>query len=484
MSDQNFTFSPDAQARVEAFLSAVDNALSEAGFSQAERQNVAEDLRAQITEMVKAQVAAQSRPATEPATIDDVAAVLAQLDPPEAYAGAAEEEPVAVGAATGKAPDPQADAGPSQHGSHHGSCGHAWHRGHGRRRWWARWKQHGAVAAAIRSALAQSNPFAGPPLSLFNDRARRVVAHAKNEARRWKHDYIGTEHVLIGLALEEGGLAAIILKSLGLDASRLRDELKRLAKEGTEPVTADLIPVTPRTQRSFREAVAAARALGSDSVATEHLLLGLIEVPDGLAARVLIEAGAPLDKIKAEVLKAAGSRGSQPRTAAAFSFWPPGTAKVIALAGESYTLVATGSETGGSYAVIELHSPAGSAGLPAHTLLRSDLALYVQQGSLRVATSDRSVDVPAGGFANIPRGMPHTVRNVTDFAAKAMLVLAPAGLEAMLADLGTPAPDAAAPPKTDAAQTERLIAAAPKYGVEFQPSSTHLTGVEPPSLGH
>lgn len=467
MSEDSFKFAPEAEARVGEFLSAVDRALSDAGFSQAERQNVAEDLKAQITEMVAAQRSNRSASADEPATIDDVAAVLAQLDPPEAYANAPEEEPVAVGAGVGKESEPQLGAGASQGASDAGSCGHPWRHGHGRRGWWGRWKRHGAVAAAIRSAIVQSNPFASPPLSAFDERARRVAAHAKNEARRWKHNYIGTEHVLIGLALEEGGLAAIILKSFGLDVARVREQVGRLAKEGPEPVTADLIPVTPRTQRSFHAAAGAARALGSDSVATEHLLLGLIEVPDGLAARVLIEAGAPLDKVKSEVLKSAGSRRGQARSPAAFTFWPAGTAKTVALGGESYTLVATGAETGGSYAIIELHSPAGGPGLPTHTILRSDLALYVLQGSLRVTASERSVDVMAGGFANIPRGTPHAIRNITSSPAKAVLVVTPACFEAMLAEIGAPISDPTAP-KAAGDLLERLATAAPKYGVEFE----------------
>ena len=465
MSDGPYKFAPEAEARVGEFLSAVDRALSEAGFSQAERQNVGDDLKAQITEMVAAQRSARSAHAEEPATVDDVAAVLAQLDPPEAFANAPQEEPVAVGA--GKESEAEAGARPSRGPSDAGSCGHAWHHGHGRRGWWARWKRHGAVAAAIRSAVAQSNPFAAPPLSAFDERARRVVAHAKNEARRWKHNYIGTEHVLIGLALEEGGLAAIILKTFGLDAVGLREQVGKLAKEGAEPVTADLIPVTPRTQRSFRAAAAAARALGNDSVATEHLLLGLIEVPDGLAARVLIEAGAPLDRIKAEVLKSAGTRRGPARLPAAFSFWAAGTAKTVALGGESYTLVVTGAETGGSYAIVELHSPAGSAGLPSRTVLRSDVALYVLQGSLRVTAAERSVDVTAGGFANIPRGTSHAIRNIGSSPARAMLVVVPAGFEAMLAEIGAPISDPAAPPGAGGDQSDRLRTTGLKHGVEF-----------------
>ena len=465
MSDDPYTFAPDAEARVGEFLSAVDRALSEAGFADAERQNVGEDLKAQIIEMVAVQRSARSAQAEEPATVDDVAAVLAQLDPPEAYAHTPQDEPVAVGA--GKEAGPEAGAAPPRGPSDGGSCGHAWHHGHGRRGWWARWKRHGAVAAAIRSAVAQSNPFAAPPLSAFDERARRVVAHAKNEARRWKHNYIGTEHVLIGLALEEGGLGAIVLKSLGLDVVRLREEVGKLAKEGAEPVTADLIPVTPRTQRSFRAAAGAARALGSDSVATEHLLLGLIEVPDGLAARVLVEAGTPLEKIKAEVLKSTGTRRGQARSPAAFTFWPAGTSKAVALGGESYTLVATGAETGGSYAIIELHSPAGSSGLPTRTVLRCDLALYVLQGSLRVTAAERSVDVTAGGFANIPRGTSHAIRNITNSPAKAMLVAVPAGFEAMLAEIGVPVSDPAAPPGAGEDQSDRLRTTALKHGVEF-----------------
>lgn len=462
MSEESYPFTHDAEVRVGEFLSAVDRALSDAGLSQAERSNVADDLKAQITEMVGARLSERSQPKDRPANVEDVESVLAQLDPPQAYAPAREQEPADGGEAH---PQPAADAaaGPSDAGA----CGHGRHPKHGRHGWWGKWRRHGAVAAAVRAAIAQSNPFATPPLSAFDERARRVVAHAKNEARRWKHNYIGTEHVLIGLTLEEGGLASIILKSLELDADRVRTELRKLAQEGAEPVTADLIPVTPRSQRSFRAAAGAARSLGSESIGTEHLLLGLIAVPDGLAARILIAGAGGLDKVKEEVLKTAATRRGGVRPPSAFTFWPAGTARSLALAGDVYTLLATGQETGGSRAIIELRSPVGSGGLPPRSVLRSDVTVYVLQGSLRVTAANRTVDVAVGGLVNIPRGMLHSIRNAGDSEGRAILVATPAGIEAMLAEAGAPVSDLSAVPKPEEDELQRLLTVGPKYGVEF-----------------
>ena len=448
MSEGQLQFAPDAEARVNDFLAAVERALAAAGCSQPERQNVADDLRAQITEMVTARLAAGSQQVSRA----DVEAVLAELDPPEAFASAAQER-----VCESTADDEE------RRGSHAGRCGPR-----GRRGWWHKWRSRADIHAAVRNALSMGNPFAAPPLSAFDERSRRAVAHAKNEARKWQHNYIGTEHVLIGIAMEEGGLGAIILKSLGLDAPRLREEVGKRVKQGPEPVTADLLPITPRSQRSFRHAAEAARSLGSDLVGTEHLLLGLIAVPDGLAARVLIESGASLDRIKAELLKAAGMRRAGSAPPPRFTFWPAGTAKVVSLGGETYKLIATGEETGAASAIIELHCPAGAKGLPPRSVLRSDVAVYVLEGSLRVTAGNRTIDVASGGFVNIPRGTLHSIRNAGASQATAILVATPAGLEAMLADAGSPVSQAGAPAQSADDELQHLLSVAPKYGVEFK----------------
>jgi len=101
-------------------------------------------------------------------------------------------------------------------------------------------------------------------------------------------------------------------------------------------------------------------------------------------------------------------------------------------------------------------------------LWRADVALYVLQGEIKVSAGERSMTVGGGGFVNIPRGTPHAIRNSGDAAARAMLVTTPAGFEQLLAEVGTPISGADATAAPDPDQLQRLIATAPKYGVEFR----------------
>jgi ATP-dependent Clp protease ATP-binding subunit ClpC len=138
----------------------------------------------------------------------------------------------------------------------------------------------------------------------FTERARQVVVLAQDEARRLRHDYIGTEHLLLGLLREEEGIAARVLESLGLTVDAVRAQVARIVAPGEPVQTGGMhqIPFTPRAKKvldlSLREAI----ALGHSYIGTEHVLLGLLHEGDGVATRILIDAGAGPDRVRNAVL--------------------------------------------------------------------------------------------------------------------------------------------------------------------------------------
>ena len=119
----------------------------------------------------------------------------------------------------------------------------------------------------------------------FTDRARRVVVAAQEEARTLGHDYIGTEHLLLGLIHEGHGVAAIALESLGIGADGLRERVVAIVGTGQHPV-AGHIPFTPQAKQVLRLSLSEALRFGHNYIGTEHLLLGLIQEKDGVAAQV------------------------------------------------------------------------------------------------------------------------------------------------------------------------------------------------------
>jgi ATP-dependent Clp protease ATP-binding subunit ClpC len=136
----------------------------------------------------------------------------------------------------------------------------------------------------------------------FTDRARRVVVEAQNEARALGHDYIGTEHLLLGLISEGHGVGAKALESLGVSAEALRAGVTEIAAPGQRSTSAH-IPFTPRAKQVLRLALAEALRLGHHYIGTEHLLLALIQEHDGVAGQVLAAAGADLGRVRAEVVR-------------------------------------------------------------------------------------------------------------------------------------------------------------------------------------
>ncbi|TVQ32636.1 MAG: ATP-dependent Clp protease ATP-binding subunit [Phycisphaeraceae bacterium] len=141
----------------------------------------------------------------------------------------------------------------------------------------------------------------------FTDRARKVMALANQEAQRFNHEYIGTEHILLGLVKEGSGVGANVLKNLGVDLRKVRLEVEKLVKSGPDMVTMGKLPQTPRAKKVIEFAIEEARNLNHNYVGTEHLLLGLLREHDGVAAQVLMNLGLKLEEVREEVLNLLGA---------------------------------------------------------------------------------------------------------------------------------------------------------------------------------
>ncbi len=141
----------------------------------------------------------------------------------------------------------------------------------------------------------------------FTDRARKVMALANQEAQRFSHEYIGTEHVLLGLVKEGTGVGANVLKNLGVDLHKVRMEVERLVKSGPELVTMGKLPQTPRAKKVVEYSIEEARSLNHNYVGTEHILLGLLREREGVAAQVLMNMGLKLEEVRDEVLNLLGA---------------------------------------------------------------------------------------------------------------------------------------------------------------------------------
>ncbi|MBF0594840.1 MAG: ATP-dependent Clp protease ATP-binding subunit [Candidatus Omnitrophica bacterium] len=141
----------------------------------------------------------------------------------------------------------------------------------------------------------------------FTERARKVIVFAKEEARRFNHDYIGTEHLLLGLIREGEGVASAVLQKLGLDLESIRIEVEKLVQPGPQTQVVGDIPFTPRSKKALELAAEEARALGHNYIGTEHLLLGLVKEGEGMAYRVLLNLGLDLGKLRNEVMELLGS---------------------------------------------------------------------------------------------------------------------------------------------------------------------------------
>ncbi len=141
----------------------------------------------------------------------------------------------------------------------------------------------------------------------FTDRARKVMALANQEAQRFNHEYIGTEHILLGLVKEGSGVGATVLKNLDVDIKKLRLEVEKHVKSGPDMVTMGKLPQTPRAKKVIEYAIEEARALNHNYVGTEHILLGLLRETEGIAAQVLMSLGLKLEDLRQEVLNLLGA---------------------------------------------------------------------------------------------------------------------------------------------------------------------------------
>jgi ClpA/ClpB-like protein len=136
----------------------------------------------------------------------------------------------------------------------------------------------------------------------FTERARQVVVLAQEEARGLGHNYIGSEHILLGLLREEEGLAARVLESLGITLERVRTQVERIVSRGEE-LTAGQIPFTPRAKRVLERAHREALSLGHNYIGTEHLLLGLAREDEGVATRILLDFDADSETVRNAVIR-------------------------------------------------------------------------------------------------------------------------------------------------------------------------------------
>jgi len=140
----------------------------------------------------------------------------------------------------------------------------------------------------------------------FTDRARKVMQLANQEAQRFNHEYIGTEHILLGLVKEGSGVAANVLKNLEVDLRKIRLEVEKLVQSGPEMVTVGKLPQTPRAKKVIEYSMEEARNLNHSYVGTEHILLGLLREQEGVAAQVLMNLGLKLEDVREEVLNLLG----------------------------------------------------------------------------------------------------------------------------------------------------------------------------------
>ena len=149
----------------------------------------------------------------------------------------------------------------------------------------------------------------------FSERARRVLSLAQEEAQRFNHNYIGTEHILLGLVRESEGTAAKVLAGLGIELTKIRSAVEFIIGKG-ESTSSGEIGLTPRAKKVIELAVDEARRLNHHYIGTEHLLIGLMREGEGVAAGVLESLGVTLDKVRGETGSVLNRRGSSSQTKA------------------------------------------------------------------------------------------------------------------------------------------------------------------------
>ena len=177
----------------------------------------------------------------------------------------------------------------------------------------------------------------------FTDRARRVVVLAQEEARMLNHNYIGTEHILLGLIHEGEGVAAKALESLGISLEAVRQQVEEIIGQGQQAPSGH-IPFTPRAKKVLELSLREALQLGHNYIGTEHILLGLIREGEGVAAQVLVKLGADLNRVRQQVIQLLSgyqaSGGKESATAGGPAEGTPSTSLVLDQFGRNLTQAA------------------------------------------------------------------------------------------------------------------------------------------------
>jgi ATP-dependent Clp protease ATP-binding subunit ClpC len=178
----------------------------------------------------------------------------------------------------------------------------------------------------------------------FTDRARRVVVLAQEEARMLNHNYIGTEHILLGLIHEGEGVAAKALESLGISLEGVRNQVEEIIGQGQQAPSGH-IPFTPRAKKVLELSLREALQLGHNYIGTEHILLGLIREGEGVAAQVLVKLGADLNRVRQQVIQLlSGYQGKEPAAAGGPAEGTPSTSLVLDQFGRNLTQAARESK--------------------------------------------------------------------------------------------------------------------------------------------
>src|SRR6478672_817837 len=145
----------------------------------------------------------------------------------------------------------------------------------------------------------------------FTDRVRKVLALSREEAIWLRHEYVGTEHMLLGIVREGEGVAATVLQNLDVELDEIHQKIMDTVKAGRAQITGPDLPYTSRAKKVLELAMSEARELNHSYVGTEHLLIGLLREEKGIAAQVLIDAGVTLDAARAETLRLLGTEMPQ-----------------------------------------------------------------------------------------------------------------------------------------------------------------------------
>ena len=148
----------------------------------------------------------------------------------------------------------------------------------------------------------------------FSDEAKRVMQLANQEALRFNHEYIGTDHLLLGLLIDEGGVAALALKNLGVEPWKVRANIETLIVRGPDMVTMGKLPQTPRANKVIEYSMEEARNLNHNYVGTEHILLGMLREQEGVGGVVLMNFGLTMENTRKEVIRVLTDKGPATNT--------------------------------------------------------------------------------------------------------------------------------------------------------------------------